>query len=88
MSDRDPEVIKAEIDVARSQLAATVDTLAERTNPRRLADEAKARALEFVNQPAVKATLAGVAGLVVVVLVVRVRRRRALRSIPDLNIPN
>ena len=35
MADRDPEVIKQEIDHARDQLAATVDSLTERANPRR-----------------------------------------------------
>jgi len=79
VADRDPEVIKQEIDAARSQLAVTVDTLTERANPRRLADDAKSRVLQLVNTPAVKATVAGVAGLVVVVIVVRFRRRRQLR---------
>lgn len=43
VADRDPEAIKRDIDVARDQLAATVDSLAERANPRRLADDLKAR---------------------------------------------
>jgi hypothetical protein len=73
--DRDPEAIKQEIDVARNQLAATVDSLAERANPRRLADDVKARVLEFVRKPAVTVSLAGVGVLVVVVVVHRVRNR-------------
>ena len=36
MADRDPDTIKRDIDQARDQLAATVDTLAERANPQRL----------------------------------------------------
>ena len=75
MADRDPEVIKQEIDAARERLAATVDTLAERANPRRIADDAKSKALAFVQQPAVAATLAGVGFVVVVLLIRRVRRR-------------
>ena len=55
MADRDPDSIKAEIDEAREQLALTVDSLAARANPRRLA---------------VAASLAGV-GLVVIVVTVR-----------------
>ncbi|WP_156745263.1 DUF3618 domain-containing protein, partial [Mycobacterium sp. 1165178.9] len=43
MADRDPEAIKQDIDVARDQLAATVDSLADRANPRRLADGNKVR---------------------------------------------
>jgi len=75
VADRDPEAIKQEIDVARNQLAATVDSLAERANPRRLADDVKARLLEFVKKPAVTVSLAGVGAIVVVVVVHRVRNR-------------
>lgn len=75
MAERDPDTIKQEIDKARDQLAATVDSLAVRANPRRLADDAKARAIGFVKKPAVAASLAGIAVLVVVVTVRRVRHR-------------
>jgi Protein of unknown function (DUF3618) len=75
VADRDPEAIKQEIDVARDQLAATVDSLAERANPRRLADDLKIRVIGFVTKPAVAATLAGVGALVVVVVVRRVKNR-------------
>jgi Protein of unknown function (DUF3618) len=75
VADRDPEAIKQEIDVARDQLAATVDSLAERANPRRLADDLKIRVIGFVTKPAVAATIAGVGALVVVVVVRRVRNR-------------
>lgn len=70
MADRDPDSIKAEIDEAREQLALTVDSLAARANPRRLADDLKAGVVRFVRQPAVAASLAGV-GLVVIVVTVR-----------------
>ena len=75
VADRDPDTIKQDIDVAREQLAATVDSLAERANPRRLADDLKARVIEFVRKPVVTASLAGVGALVVVVVVHRVRNR-------------
>ncbi|OBB78915.1 hypothetical protein A5760_01770 [Mycobacterium colombiense] len=75
MADRDPEAIKQDIDVARDQLAATVDSLAERANPRRLADDIKIRVIRFVRKPVVLASLAGVGALVVVVTVRRVRNR-------------
>jgi Protein of unknown function (DUF3618) len=75
VADRDPDTIKQEIDVAREQLAATVDSLAERANPRRLADDLKTRVIEFVKRPAVTASLAGVGVLVIVVVVHRVRNR-------------
>lgn len=73
MVDRDPEVIKAEIDVARDRLALTVDSLAERANPQRLADDLKAAVLRFVKKPAVAATLAGVGAVTVVLVIRRVR---------------
>ncbi|SOX55192.1 DUF3618 domain-containing protein, partial [Mycobacterium ahvazicum] len=75
VADRDPEAIKQEIDLARDQLAATVDSLAERANPRRLADDLKIRVIGFVTKPAVAASLAGVGALVVIVVVRRVRNR-------------
>lgn len=73
MADRDPDSIKKDIDAARDQLALTVDNLAERANPRRLADDLKARAIQFVTQPAVAA---GLAGFALVIVVVAVRRSR------------
>ncbi|OBG29783.1 DUF3618 domain-containing protein [Mycobacterium sp. E3198] len=75
MADRDPEAIKRDIDVARDQLAATVDSLAERANPRRLADDLKVRAVEFVKKPVVIASLVGISSIVVIVVVRRVRDR-------------
>ena len=75
MADRDPDTIKRDIDVARNQLAATVDTLAERANPQRIANDIKGAVVRFVKKPAVTATLAGVGVVVVVVTVRRIRRR-------------
>ncbi|MGP4057616.1 DUF3618 domain-containing protein [Mycobacterium sp. 4D054] len=70
MADRDPDTIKAEIDQAREQLAITVDSLAVRANPRRLADDMKAGVIRFVKQPKVIASLAGI-GIVIVIVAVR-----------------
>jgi hypothetical protein len=47
-ADRDPDTIKRYIDQARDQLALTVDSLAERANPRRVADDVKAGVVRFV----------------------------------------
>ncbi len=74
MADRDPETIRQDIDAARDQLALTVDNLAERANPRRIADDVKSGVLRFVKKPPVAISLAGV-GVVLVVLFVRKRRR-------------
>ncbi|MEB3980992.1 DUF3618 domain-containing protein [Mycobacterium sp. 663a-19] len=75
MADRDPETIKRDIDVARDQLASTVDSLAERANPRRLADDLKAQVIAFVTKPAVAISLVGIGSVVVVVVVRRIRNR-------------
>ena len=73
--DRDPELIKQDIAAARDQLALTVDTLAERVNPQRLADDFKPSVRRFVRQPAVTAVLVGVGALTVVVVLRGIRRR-------------
>jgi hypothetical protein len=75
VADRDPEAIKRDIDVARDQLANTVDSLAERANPRRLADDLRARVIGFVQKPVVMVSLAGAGALVAFVVVRRVRNR-------------
>ena len=75
VADRDPDKIKQDIDVAREQLATTVNALAERANPRRIADDVKAGVVQFVKKPAVAISLAGV-GTVILVLVIRQVRYR------------
>ncbi|MGE2723768.1 DUF3618 domain-containing protein [Mycolicibacterium pulveris] len=74
MADRDPDTIKREIDQARDQLASTVDLLAERANPTRLAEDLKAGALRFVQKPAVAMSLAGVGALLLVLTVRRIKQ--------------
>jgi len=74
VADRDPETIRQDIDAARDQLALTVDNLAERANPRRIADDVKSGVLRFVKKPPVAISLAAV-GAVLVVLFVRKLRR-------------
>lgn len=75
MAQREPEDIKQEIDRARDQLAATVDTLTERANPRRIADDIKASVINFVRKPPVTYTLIGVGTLTVVLVIRRIRNR-------------
>ncbi len=53
MADRDPDTIKQEIDQARDQLALTVDSLAARANPSRVAEDLKAGVIRFVKKPPV-----------------------------------
>jgi hypothetical protein len=75
VADRDPDTIKRDIDQARDQLASTVDSLAERANPGRIADDIKAGVVRFVKKPAVAISLAGVGALVLALFVRRIRRR-------------
>jgi hypothetical protein len=75
VADRDPDTIKQEIDQARDQLATTVDSLAERANPSRIADDIRAGLTRFVKKPAVAVSLAGVGAVVVVLVVRRIRQR-------------
>ncbi|MDT5333838.1 MAG: hypothetical protein QOF31_5135 [Mycobacterium sp.] len=75
MVDRDPDTIKQDIDQAREQLASTVDSLAERANPSRIADDIKAGVVRFVKKPAVAISLAGIGALVLALVVRRIRRR-------------
>jgi Protein of unknown function (DUF3618) len=74
VADRDPEAIKQDIDQARDQLALTVDSLAERANPQRIANDVKSGIVRFVKKPAVAVSLAGL-GAVLVALFVRKLRR-------------
>ena len=74
MVDRDPELIKQDIAQARDRLALTVDSLAERANPQRLADDMKSAVLRFIKKHAVAATLAGIGAVTVIVVVRSIRR--------------
>jgi hypothetical protein len=75
VADRDPDTIKQEIDLAREQLAATVDSLAERANPRRLADDVKTKVIEFLNKPIVTVSLTGAGVVAVIVVIHKIRNR-------------
>lgn len=75
MADRDPEVIKQEIDQARDQLAATVDSLSARANPRRILHDIQVATITFLKKPPVAIALIGIGTLSVVVVIRRVRNR-------------
>ncbi|WP_375483702.1 DUF3618 domain-containing protein [uncultured Mycobacterium sp.] len=75
MAERDPDTIKQEIDQAREQLASTVDSLAARANPRRLAEDVKIQVIAFVKKPVVTVSLVSIGALTVVLVVRRIRNR-------------
>ena len=72
---RDPEQIQREIEASRAQLATTLDQLAERTSPKRLAGQARESALVFFSSPPGMALL-GAVGLLVALRVARSARNR------------
>jgi len=72
---RDPREIQLEIDAARESLAATLDQLAYKTSPKRVAGQGKAAALRFLQSPPGIAIVSGI-GLLVTVGVIRKARYR------------
>ena len=72
---RDPEQIQRDIETSRAQLASTLDQLAERTSPKRLADQARESAVVFFTSPPGIAIL-GAIGLLVALRVARTVRNR------------
>ena len=75
VADRDAETIKNDIDQARDRLATTVDSLAERANPQRIADDVRTQLVGFVKKPAVMVSLAGVGAVVMVLVIRRIKSR-------------
>ena len=77
---RDPREIQLEIDAARESLAATLDQLAYRTSPKRVAAQGKSAALRFLQSPPGIALVSGVGLLVTVGAVRKARHRRRGRA--------
>lgn len=73
---RDTESIERDIERAREQLAATLDQLGERADPRKLAEQAQASVLATVTKPPVLAAAAGIALLVVLVVGSKIKGAR------------
>jgi hypothetical protein len=67
---RDVQTIQTEIERARDGLAAAVDELSTRVNPRRTIDEYKRRAQQIWDDPKVKYSAIGI-GAVVLALMIR-----------------
>ena len=72
---RSPQQIQFEIDAARESLAATLDELSYRGNPKRLTAQGKAAALAFLQSPPGMA-IVGAVGLAVAVVVGRKIKHR------------
>ncbi|MEC3956979.1 DUF3618 domain-containing protein [Nocardia sp. CDC153] len=72
---RDTEAIEREIEAARNRLASTLDELAVRTDPQRLADNAKQSVVAKLNEPKIKYSLIGAGALIVGLVVLKIVRR-------------
>jgi hypothetical protein len=70
VADRDPDEIKRDIEQSRAALAEAVDELAYRTNPKRVANNAKQSLLAKANTPQGRVAV-GVTGAVIVLLIVK-----------------
>jgi hypothetical protein len=66
---RDPDTIQREIERSRDALAASLDTLSARANPKKLADDGRRAVATRLADPKVKYALIAVGALVVVALV-------------------
>ncbi|WP_433756712.1 DUF3618 domain-containing protein [Nocardia sp. CA-135398] len=71
---RDTERIEREIEAARTRLASTLDEIAVRADPQRIADDTKHIVLAKLNQPKVKYSLIGAAAVVVGLVLVKIFR--------------
>lgn len=71
---RDPEAIEREIEQAREALAATLDELGQRTNPKRFVESGKASVQSRLADPRVRYPLIAVAVLIVLLMVRRIFR--------------
>lgn len=85
---RSIDAIQRDIEKNRNQLAQTLDELADRTNPKTLADDAKTQILEKLNDPQVKAVIgvavAGVVGLIGFSIARGRRRKKEIERVRDL----
>jgi Protein of unknown function (DUF3618) len=72
---RDPEHIQREIETTRTQLSGTLDELAERVSPKRLAGQGRAKAVELAQTPVGMAALGSAALLLALGVARRVRNR-------------
>ena len=66
---RDPDTIQREIERSRDALAANLDVLSARVNPKKLADDGRQAAAARLADPRIKYALIGLGALVVVALV-------------------
>ncbi len=74
MAERTAADVQREIEQARASLAATVDQLADRTSPKRIASNAKQSLVARAQTPQGKAVIAAAGALIVIVFIRGLRR--------------
>jgi len=73
--ERSADEIQRDIEKARAGLAESVDQLAYRTNPKRVADNAKITLRAKANSPEGRIVIGVTGGLVVLLIIRRIRKR-------------
>jgi hypothetical protein len=73
--DRSADEIQRDIEQARTGLAQAVDQLAYRTNPQRLAENAKQTLRERANSTQGRVVIGVTGGLVLLLVIRRIRKR-------------
>jgi predicted metalloprotease with PDZ domain len=74
---RTPAEIQAEIEQARGQLASSLDQLAERTSPKRLAEQTKQSLLAKATSPQGKKAIGATVAAVTALIIISRRRKRS-----------
>ncbi|MFE5479571.1 DUF3618 domain-containing protein [Nocardia sp. NPDC056541] len=70
----DTDRIEREIEIARTRLATTLDELAVRADPQRIAEDTKTMVVAKLNEPKVKYTLIGAGALVAGLVLIKIFR--------------
>jgi Protein of unknown function (DUF3618) len=73
--NRTADDIQRDIEQARASLAVSVDQLAERTSPKRIANQTKQTLIAKAKTPAGRAIIGGAVALVVLLVIRSIRHR-------------
>lgn len=73
--ERSADEIQRDIEQSRAALAAAVDQLAYRGNPKRVVEQAKASVKDKAQSPVGRVVLAAAGGVVILLVIKRVRAR-------------
>ena len=76
-ANRSADDIQRDIEKARASLAVAVDQLADRTSPKRIADQTKKNLTAKAQSPAGKAVIGGIVALIVLMLIRSIRGRNS-----------